>query len=77
FLELELFGPSEQYVDAARGMGIHCEADGRRRIRMVLPPSLTIRTLYDLANAHDVQIRHLDFKRDSLQDIFDKAMREG
>ncbi|MEM8998415.1 MAG: ABC transporter ATP-binding protein [Acidobacteriota bacterium] len=77
FLELELFGPSEQYVDAARGLGIHCEADGRRRIRMVLPPSLTIRTLYDLANEHDVQIRHLDFKRDSLQDIFDKAMREG
>ena len=77
FLELELHGSSEAYVDAARRKGITCEPHGRRRLKMVLPPELTIRDLYVLANEHSVQIRHLDFKRDSLQDIFDKAMQEG
>ena len=77
FLELELHGRSENYVDAARQMGIECDVHGRRRIKMVLPPELTVRDLYRLAGEQSVQIRHLDYKRDSLQDIFDKAMREG
>lgn len=77
FLELELYGRSESYVDGARQLGIDCDPEGRRRLKMVLPPGRTIRDLYQLASEHDVQIRYLDFKRDSLQDIFDKAMREG
>ena len=76
FLVLELFGRSERFIEAARGLGIDCDPDGRRRLRMVLPPERSIRDLYELAHAEDVQIRHLDFKRDSLQDIFDKAMRD-
>jgi ABC-2 type transport system ATP-binding protein len=77
FLELELHGPSERYVEAARGLGIECSADGRRKVKMVLPPERSIRDLYQMAADHAVQIRHLDYKRDSLQDIFDRAMREG
>ena len=77
FLELELHGRSEPWVDAARGLGIACEPHGRRRLKMVMPPERTIRDLYQLAAEHGVEIRHLDFKRDSLQDIFDKAMRGG
>ncbi|MCG8462065.1 MAG: ABC transporter ATP-binding protein, partial [Holophagales bacterium] len=77
FLELELHGPSERYVEAAREMAIDCELHGRRRIKMVLPPERKVRDLYELALDHSVEIRHLDYKRDSLQDIFDKAMREG
>ncbi|MEM8929932.1 MAG: ABC transporter ATP-binding protein [Acidobacteriota bacterium] len=75
YLELELHGPAERWVEAARAQGMDCEMHGRRRLKMVLPPERKIRDLYDLAAAHDVQIRHLDYKKDSLQDIFDKAMR--
>ena len=32
------------------------------------------RDLYEIAAAHEVQIRRLNFKRDSLEDIFLKAM---
>jgi ABC-2 type transport system ATP-binding protein len=41
---------------------------------MVLPPGLEIRQLYEAAAAREVQIRRLTYKRDSLQDIFLKAM---
>ena len=44
------------------------------RIKMVMPENIEIRNLYELAAAHTVQIRRLDYKRDSLQDIFLKAM---
>jgi ABC-2 type transport system ATP-binding protein len=74
FLELELHGSSEIYVDRARALGIECTPFGRRKVKMVLPPERSIRDLYSLASELGVQIRHLDFKRDSLQDIFDKAM---
>ncbi|MEM1201613.1 MAG: ABC transporter ATP-binding protein [Acidobacteriota bacterium] len=77
FLELELFGPTERYVEAARGLGCDVTPHGRRQVKMVLPPERSIRDLYALAAEHGVQIRHLDYKKDSLQDIFDKAMREG
>ncbi|MEM9555074.1 MAG: ABC transporter ATP-binding protein [Acidobacteriota bacterium] len=75
FLELELFGPSERFIDAARRLGSDCEPHGRRRLKMVLGPEQSVRDLYHLAAEVGVQIRHIDYKRDSLQDIFDKAMR--
>ncbi len=43
----------------------------------MLPPTLEIRALYEAAADDGVQIRHLDYKRDSLQDIFLKAMEQG
>ena len=41
---------------------------------MIMPESVKIRNLYELALAHEIEIRRLDYKRDSLQDIFLKAM---
>ena len=46
----------------------------RLRLRLVMPPRLEIRELYRLASEQSVEIRHLDYKKDSLQDIFLKAM---
>ncbi len=77
FLELEIIGAAERFVEGARQLDIECEQHGRRRVKMVMPPERKVRNLYELASRHDVQIRHLDYKKDSLQDIFDKAMREG
>lgn len=77
FLELEIIGAAERFVEGARNLDIECEQHGRRRVKMVMPPERKVRNLYELANEHNVQIRHLDYKKDSLQDIFDKAMREG
>jgi len=41
---------------------------------MVLPQGIEIRDLYRIAAERQIQIRRLDYKRNSLQDIFLRAM---
>ncbi|MEM7352588.1 MAG: ABC transporter ATP-binding protein [Acidobacteriota bacterium] len=74
FLELEIGGNRESYIEGARKLGCECALHGKRRIKMILPPERTIRELYELASEQNAPIRHLDYKKDSLQDIFLKAM---
>jgi ABC-2 type transport system ATP-binding protein len=40
----------------------------------VLPEGIEIRDIYRLAADRDVQLRRLNYRRDSLEDIFLKAM---
>jgi ABC-2 type transport system ATP-binding protein len=78
FLHLETQGDQLPFVEAAEKLGCECALDGKgRRIKMVMPETVEIRNLYELAQAHAIQIRRLDYKRDSLQDIFLKAMENG
>ena len=77
FIELEVMGPIDKYVDGVRRLGCECARHGKRKIKMILPPRIEIKALYELAAEHDIQIRHLDFKKDSLRDIFLKAMEDG
>ena len=48
-----------------------------RRLKAVLPEGVDVRDLYALAGKLSVQIRQLDHKRDSLQDIFLRTMAEA
>ena len=43
-------------------------------MKLILDEQVEIRDLYTLAHSHELQIRSLNFKRDSLEDIFLKAM---
>ncbi len=74
FLEMEIVGPVDSFVAGIEELGCTCARQGKHRLKMVLPPELRIRELYRLAAEQDVQIRHIDYKKDSLQDIFLKAM---
>ncbi|HEX7181520.1 MAG TPA: ABC transporter ATP-binding protein [Thermoanaerobaculia bacterium] len=79
FLELELRaerGSGEEAAFAAdvEKLGVECAVSARQRIKLVLPEGMEVRDLYQLAAARNVQIRRLDYKRDSLEDIFLKAM---
>jgi ABC-2 type transport system ATP-binding protein len=49
-----------------------CAAGGR--IKLVMPDGVEIHQLFALAAQQQVQIRRLNHKRDSLEDIFLKAM---
>jgi ABC-2 type transport system ATP-binding protein len=46
-------------------------------MKMVLPSSFVIRDLYRLAEERNVQIRRMNYRRDSLEDIFLKAMENS
>jgi ABC-2 type transport system ATP-binding protein len=75
FLQLETRGEQGGFLQAAESLGCECALDARsRRIKMVLPEAVEVRNLYELASVHAIQIRRLHYKRDSLQDIFMKAM---
>jgi ABC-2 type transport system ATP-binding protein len=78
FLQLETRGENATFLEAIEQLGCECAVDGKsHRIKMVMPETVEIRNLYELAQLHAIQIRRLDYKRDSLQDIFLKAMENG
>ena len=62
------------FVQALTELGCEVAVLNRRRIKTVMPPQLEIRDLYQVASERSIQIRRLDYKRDSLEDIFLKAM---
>jgi len=76
FIELEVRGDNSGFAADVGNLGVEYALQGNRKIKMVLPPGLEIRQLYEAAASRDVQIRRLTYKRDSLQDIFLKAMED-
>lgn len=75
FLELEIRGGDDaSFATAVEALGVEMAVAGKQKIKIVLPEGVEIRDLYKLAAERQVQIRRLDSKRDSLQDIFLKAM---
>ncbi len=75
FLEIETRGESNgNFLDAIRALGCETAPGVQGRVKLVLPDGLEVRRLYEVAAAQDVQIRRLNHKRDSLEDIFLKAM---
>jgi ABC-2 type transport system ATP-binding protein len=78
FLQLEVDGEMEPFLDAACRLGCDAAVDAKaQRIKIVMPDHVDIRHVYELADLHGIEIRRMDFKRDSLQDIFMKAMAHG
>jgi ABC-2 type transport system ATP-binding protein len=78
FIELETRGGSRRaFVGALGGLGCEYALAGERRIKLILNETVEISDLYRLALVHDVQIRRLNYKQDSLEDIFLKAMETG
>ena len=75
FLELETRGDSNgDFLEAMEKLGCETAPGAQGRIKLVLPDGLEVRQLYEIAAEQNVQIRRLNHKRDSLEDIFLKAM---
>jgi ABC-2 type transport system ATP-binding protein len=77
FLMLETRGELKDFVAAVGGMGCECALTSDHRLKIILQDGTEIRDLYRLAADYQVQIRRLTYKRDSLEDIFLKAMEGG
>ena len=77
FLHLELQADEKGQDAFLLGLErLGCEvgwADGRK-LRAVLPDAVQTTALYELALASGARIRRLDYKRDSLEDVFQRAM---
>ena len=73
FLELEV-STENGFLESVRGLGCECASFGGGRLKVVLSDNIEVRQLYRLAAEHSVQIRRINYRRDSLEDIFLKAM---
>jgi ABC-2 type transport system ATP-binding protein len=74
FVELETAGDPALFVEAVSGLGCECAVTSSRKMKLILGDTVGVRDLFRLAATHEIQIRRLNFKRDSLEDIFLKAM---
>jgi ABC-2 type transport system ATP-binding protein len=74
FVELEALGDQNGLAEALQQLGCECALAGSGRIKMVLSDGLEIRDIYRIAAERDVQLRRLNYRRDTLEDIFLKAM---
>ena len=77
FLMLETRGELKTFVAAVAALGCEYAVTSDHRLKVILQQQTEIRDLYRLALKHQVQIRRLTYKRDSLEDIFLKAMENG
>ena len=78
FIELETrSGDRGAFANSIAELGCEYALSGERRMKLIMQESIEINDLYKLALKHGVQIRRLNYKRDSLEDIFLKAMENG
>jgi ABC-2 type transport system ATP-binding protein len=73
FLELETYGANGNFTEAIEKLGCEC-ATTANRLKMILAEGVEVRDIYRVAAEQDVRIRRLNFRRDTLEDIFLKAM---
>ena len=76
FVEIETEGDDGTFADAIERLGCACAVTAPGKIKTVLTEGIEIRDIYRLAADRDVQLRRLNYRRDSLEDIFLKAMEK-
>ncbi len=74
FVELETSGDGAPLAEDLNQLGCTCTAVGTGRYRIILPEGFALREIYRVAAARDLPLRRLNYRRDTLEDIFLKAM---
>jgi ABC-2 type transport system ATP-binding protein len=77
FLVLETRGDLAPFAHAIADLGCEYALTTDHRVKIVLGDAVEVRDVYRVASEHNIQIRRLSYKRDSLEDIFLKAMENG
>jgi ABC-2 type transport system ATP-binding protein len=74
FVELEITGNDQYLRSALPDIGADGVTEGDGRWRIVLPPNVEVQQLWDLLGKQDLLVRKLTHRRDTLEEIFLKAM---
>jgi ABC-2 type transport system ATP-binding protein len=77
FMELETVGATERFSVSIRGLGCEVASFPGGRIKLIIPDNVEPKDLYVIASDQNVQIRRMNQRRDSLEDIFLRAMDGG
>lgn len=73
FVELETYGANGDFTAAIEKLGCECAVTANR-MKMILGDGIETRDIFRIAAEQQVRIRRLNFRRDTLEDIFLKAM---
>jgi ABC-2 type transport system ATP-binding protein len=76
FVEIETSAGDNGLAEALANLGCACTVLGAGRYRMVLPEGFSLQQIYRVAAAYDLPLRRLNYRHDTLEDIFLKAMGE-
>lgn len=74
FVELETRGDASGFAEELIALGCETSTAGYGRFKMICPVGFELREIYRLAAERDLQLRRLNYRRDTLEDIFLKAM---
>ncbi|MBI5282082.1 MAG: ABC transporter ATP-binding protein [Candidatus Solibacter usitatus] len=74
FVELEVMGDDSRLGEGLARIGADGVAEGEGRWRIVLQPEMEVAVLWKLAAEQDLLVRKLTHRRDSLEEIFLKAV---
>jgi ABC-2 type transport system ATP-binding protein len=74
FIEMEMTGNTEAFTEKMQAMGCECARFAGGRVKIVMPDALSQRDLYVTAADTGAEIRRIQTRRDSLEDIFLRAM---
>ena len=74
FVELEVTGDDRSFHAALPGIGAEGVSEGGGRWRVVLPAGVEVEAVWALAAQQDLLVRKLTHRRDTLEEIFLKAM---
>jgi ABC-2 type transport system ATP-binding protein len=74
FVELEVSGNDENLRGSLPEIGADGVTEGNGRWRIVLPPNVELHLLWNLLGKQNLLVRKLTHRRDTLEEIFLKAM---
>jgi ABC-2 type transport system ATP-binding protein len=74
FVELEVGGDDMRLAAALREQGAEGVTEGNGRWRIVLPPGVEIDLIWKLVARENLEVRRLTLRRDTLEEIFLKAV---
>jgi ABC-2 type transport system ATP-binding protein len=77
FIELETMGTVDGFVGKMRELGCECACFPGGRVKLIMPDKIEARDLYATAMQQGVEIRRMHQRRDSLEDIFLRAMESN
>ena len=76
FVELELHGNADNFVAAVESLGCESAPGPLNRLKLVLADNTEVSDIYRVAAEQNVQLRRMNFRRDTLEEIFLKAMEQ-
>ena len=74
--EVRVKGDQDRFIAALSERNCLCHLSERDALQVTTPEGFDPRTMFEIAEAHQVQIRHFFARRDSLEDVFIKILEE-